>query len=136
VRLSAVDDLLILMNGVHQHHTHDLRSIRSRETANDEAAVGLPDEDVRRSDAQLAQGRVKFKAELCERPRARARFAPGVAPAVVAADAGERGDARLNECPDHREIAGPVLEEYGRGPVTRAVDVQTLSADVDELSGW
>src|SRR5215471_16628703 len=68
----------------------------------------------------------------------RAEVAPPIARTIVGAGAPERGDARLDEAPLHREIAGSRFEHDERligSALSCAIQMETPPANVDQTSG-
>ena len=86
--------------------------------------------------AHLRQSVVQFQVQLRKCAWLRTGIAPRVASAVIGADAGERRDARLHQRPVEGEIAEPVFDD-DRGPATpSAVDMQFVTVQIDQISGW
>jgi hypothetical protein len=77
---------------------------------------------------------VEFEIELRECTRLGTGVAPTVSGAVVCADTGEGLDLLLNQNPIKRVVAKAVLNDDGRAALARAIDVELVSAEVDELA--
>ena len=106
MRSAAINNVLIFVDGVDEHHARDFGSIRRRESADDESAVGLSDENVGSCDFQFPKRCVELQRKLRERARLMAGIAPGIPGAIVAAHARGGGHQRLDQRPDNRHIAG------------------------------
>jgi hypothetical protein len=70
--------------------------------------------------------------ELREGARPGTRIAPGVAGAVVGADASEARDTKLDEDPVEGEVSETVFNHDSRASGTGAVDVKPVAAEIDK----
>jgi hypothetical protein len=73
--------------------------------------------------------------DAIECPGTGGRVAPAETGAIVRVDTGELGDRRLNDCPTKGGACDARFEEHRRRTVAAASDMQTMSADVEQLAG-
>jgi hypothetical protein len=96
----------------------------------------MANEDEGSTFTQCRQCVVQFHVQLRKSAWLWARIAPGVATAVVSANAGEERDARLHQGPVKGEIAEPIFDDYGGLATTAAIHVKFMAAQIHQFSGW
>jgi len=78
---------------------------------------------------------VQLKSFLPHSSRLGPGVAPGEAGAIVAANTRKLRDARLDQTPVKRKVAGPRNQDDRWGFVAGAVQVQSIAAYIDQLAG-
>ena len=130
----AHGDALVFLDDVNEDHAGDLAWISGGVVADDSAAEGVADEDVGAGLVEGGESVVEFEVELGEGAGFGAGVAPSVAAAVVGADAGEFFYAPLDENPGEGEITEAVFDNDGVRTVAGAVDVEEVSAEIDQFA--
>ena len=84
--------------------------------------------------ASILQKRVEFAGNLRTRARQRAGIALAVAGAIVGANSGEIGNLSLRPLPLAEDIAQAALKNYCGATLSRAVDFQSMAADIHQTA--
>src|SRR6185503_6376619 len=90
---------------------------------------------VRSFDMRGVQQGVQLESFLHHGARRRTRIAPGKTGAIVTTNARKPADSRLDQTPVKRKISRSVNQNDRRSFVARAIEVQGITADVDQLPG-
>src|SRR6185369_6803801 len=122
------------MCGVDEYHANYFLGISQCEVSRNRATVGVSDEQEWAGFAKFCECVVEFEIDLREGTRLRAGVAPTVPGAVVGADAGKGRELFLNEYPIERIVAQAVLYDYGGTALSRAMDVELMSAEINQCA--
>src|SRR5206468_3370201 len=127
-------DALVLVHGIDEHHARNLRGIRCRIASNNASAKGVPDKNQWIMFAELVQRVVKLEIELSMRARLGTGIAPRIPGTVVRADSRKLFDSRLNKNPVEGKIAQTVFHYNRKISFARAVDMEAMAAEINELT--
>jgi hypothetical protein len=94
----------------------------------------MADEDAAFARRDIHEDGLQLVDHPFECARARRRFAPGKAGAIVRADTGERGNLSLYNCPTQRGRRNAGFEEDDRAAGPRTRDVQAMTTNVNEVA--
>jgi hypothetical protein len=133
-RKGLAEDLeLVLVHGIDEDDPGDLGTMSLREQPHHQAAEGMPDEHVRRREADTAQQCAQVGNELGRAAWRHGRIARAAPGTVVAADARVHGEAALHRAPlralgaeaalendDGRAVAAGGQDEAARAQADRA----------------
>ena len=99
-------------------------------------AVGMRDDDIWCLLAGGVQKGVQLFRHCAGNTRTRAGFAPAVSRAIIRANTNETGDLRLHSIPIEIRAFKAIVQDDSRSAFARAIQVQVISANIDEATGW
>src|SRR5260370_34383996 len=100
---------------------------------NQQSALRMADENVRRIDVRIAKQHMKLFFPLHERPGCR-RLAPSIAGPIVGAHFREWSDLVLYVPPLKRWRSGAGFDNHRRDSITLTQDMNRVATDFDHLS--
>jgi hypothetical protein len=134
--LAADADPLPFKRRIDLDHPGDLLRIRQCEISHHRSAIGVSYQNEGRLLAELGQSVVQLEIDLRKCARLRPAIAPGISRTVVSANTSELGNAVLHQNPVKRKISKAVLHDNNRIPLARAIHVQLVATQVNQLAGW
>ncbi len=121
---------------VDQYKSRNLVGKLVREGDGDHCAEGVADQNVGWLFARSFQRGTQFVRHETGSSVPGTRVAPSISRAIVGTDASELREFRLHEVPVEISCPVPVLENYRGTTATRAVEVQSIAAKINQLAGW
>ena len=121
------------MQGIDEDEPGDVLRMRARERADDEAAEGMSDQDIRRRHVSAVEKMSQLADERRHRARARRRLAPRKPGAIVAAHARGARDDRLHAAPRQRRCGDARFENHGGRAGAGTSIVKPVTAGQAEL---
>ena len=122
--------------GIDQHQTCDLLRITNRVQAHYHAPEGVADEHIRRWYTGSVKHLMQFSGDLAGCARHTGRVAPAEPGTVVAQNSSELRDFSLHASPVDRGRGDTRLKNNSGTSLPGFVDVQALSAGLEQPSGW